>query len=71
MKTMGTRVRAWFVILVGAGVPLATSITCDPYDGTLDIYRHEDRNLFNIIEDSLDGGCFLHDCYHDEIIFWD
>ncbi len=71
MRTMGTKVKTWLVILAGAGVPLATTITCDPYDGALYVDRYEDRNLFDIIEDTFDDGCFLHDCHHDEIIFWD
>lgn len=72
-KTMGMKVKAWLLILGAAGVPLATSITCDPYDGSLYIDRYEDRDFFDVLEDTLHGDCFFHTCYddHNDFFFWD
>ena len=57
--------------LAVAGIALATTVTCSPRDGTLDIFRgdrYDDVGLIDIFVDD----CFFDDCYYDEeIIFFD
>ena len=70
------------VSLACAGIPLITTASCDPYRGTLDIYRNDDYEDYGyldvIVDDWFYDDCyFWDDCYYygdyyyDEIVIWD
>ena len=64
-----------------AAIPLITTASCDPYYGSLSIYRDDDyydRGWFDVLIDDwfYDDCWFWEDCYHDdyyyeEIVIWD
>lgn len=63
-----------------AGIPLITTASCDPYRGTLDIYRNDDYDdgWFDVITDDWFyddcywwDDCYYDDYYYDEIVIWD
>lgn len=65
-----------------AGIPLITTASCDPYYGSLSIYRNDDyhdRDWYDFLTGDwlYDDDCwFWDDCYHDdyyydEIVIWD
>ena len=68
-----------------AGIPLITTASCDPYRGSLDIYRDDDYHdsWFDVIVDDWfyddryydDCGwwddCYYDEYYYEEIVFWD
>ena len=51
------------VLMAGAGVPLITSVTCDPYSGVYDFYRDDDYEDYYY-----DDGYYV-DYYYDDC-FW-
>ena len=61
-----SKIRRLFVALAvaAAGIPLVTSATCDPYYGTLDIYRDDDHDR-GILDWFVDDVYYYDDCYYD------
>ena len=77
-----TKAKRLLVGLAFAGIPLITTASCDPYRGTLAIYRNDDyydRGFFDVIIDDwfYDDCYFWDDCYYyddyyyEEIVIWD
>ena len=62
-----TRAKMRLAALACAGVSLITTATCDPYTGTFDFFRDDDRDYF------LDDGLFYLDdgYYYEEVIYYD
>ena len=61
--------KKYLLAMAAAGVPLATSVTCNPSHGTLDIFRNDDHHDFGFFDIFIDD-CFFDDCHGDEIIFF-
>lgn len=68
------------VSMAVAGIPLAMSASCDPYSGSLSVYRYDNHNdgwFGNILDDWFGyecdywDGCYTNDYYYDEIVIWD
>lgn len=56
----------WLAVVAAAGVPLVTSARCNPYAGTLSVYR--DRN-FGFLDWFIDDDYYYSDCcYYDD--YW-
>jgi hypothetical protein len=62
--------------LAMAGIPLITTVSCDPYGG-LSFYRDDDYDDCYFWDDCYYNDCyFWDDCYYDdyyydEIVIWD
>lgn len=59
------RIRAGLIRLACCSMPLALTASCDPYHGTLDVFRYDD-GFFDVFYDD----CSFFGCY-DEIVFFD
>lgn len=72
-RKTGTRMKAGFVALALAGMPLAVTASCDPLRGTLDVFRFDDHHDdFGFLDLFFIDDCFFHDCFwKEEVIFFD
>lgn len=50
-------IKLWLVGLACAGIPLATSATCNPLTGRFDFFRNDDGYYF-------DDGYYYEDAYY-------
>ncbi len=55
-----------FVALAFAGIPLITTVSCDPYRGTFDFFRDDDYH-----DGGFFGGLFYDDYYYDDYYYDD
>jgi hypothetical protein len=55
------------VAMAAAGVPLITTAACDPYRGTLSIFRDDDYydRDFGFLDFFIDDGYHYSDCWYD------
>lgn len=76
----GCKVRRMLVALAFAGIPLGITASCNPYGGTLDLFRYDDHDhgwLDIFIDDDhhddwyWEDDCCYDDYYYDEIIYFD
>ena len=76
MKSGWRKTKRWAVAIAMAAIPMELMVSCDPYSGSIDIYRYDesDYGFFDIfiIEEDYDD-CFLFDCHvghYDEIVIF-
>lgn len=76
------RARRLLVVLALAGMPLVTTVRCDPYYGTIDVFRDDDDHHHGLVDVLIDDvfrdDCLFHHCdyyedhhYYDEIVIFD
>ena len=72
-----------FVAFAFAGIPLITTVSCDPYGGTFAFYRDDDYDDYHddffdwfsydddyYYDDYYYDDCCYDDYYYDEIVFF-
>ncbi|MFQ5494567.1 MAG: hypothetical protein ACE5EX_04220 [Phycisphaerae bacterium] len=62
-KSATTRFKRLLLVVLASGVPLVTTVTCDPVYGALGFYRYDDYDGFGFID------VFVDDCYFDCFFF--
>lgn len=71
-----TKAKRCLVAIAMAGMPLTMMASCDPYDGTLSLFRdrgHDDHGFFDLfIEDDLYyDDCLFIDCHYDDDYYYE
>jgi hypothetical protein len=62
-----SRVRVLLLVVAAGGVPLLTVGSCDPFTGSLDIYRDDDYgDRYWPGGFYIDGGYYYEDYYYDD-----
>lgn len=70
---MAVKRRKWLPVLLAAGIPLATTVSCDPYSGALSLFRYADDYYYDHAYWDVFGDgpyvyyddCSFDPCYND------
>ncbi len=70
-----TKAKRFLVAIALAGMPLTMMASCDPYDGSLSVFRDRDHGHHGFFDLFLDDvhfdGCFFIDCHYDDDYYYD
>ncbi len=71
-----TKAKRLLVAVAMAGMPLAMMASCDPYDGTLSVFRERDHDHHGIFDLFIEGDvhfddCLFIDCYYDDDYYYE
>ncbi len=71
-----TKTKRFLVGIAGAAIPLSVTASCDPYDGTLSVFRERDHDRHGIFDLFLEDDvhfddCFFIDCFHDDDYYYE